>query len=794
MILHMIGNAHLDPVWLWPWPEGCAEAVGTCWAAVDRLDEHQGFVFTRGEAQVYAWIEELEPRLLERIKHYVQEGRWHITNGWWLQPDCNLPGGEAFIRQALYGQSYFRRVFGNLSFRTAYNVDSFGHAATLPMILKHTGYDRYVFMRPMEHEKDLPGPLFNWQAPDGSKVLSYRIPRAYTTNARYPVDEAIAVHQELMDKAGHDLMCFYGVGNHGGGPTKANLDTVDDAIKRHTPLAYSQPERYFDAVEGVEVPTVADELQYHAIGCYSVVAPLKALNRRAEARLAVAEAAAAFAKLEAKTPYPRDRLDKLWQTLLFNQFHDILGGTSVPSATEDAVQALGSVVQGADEILHLSVRHLAAQVLPVMPGLGAAFLVFNFSGHRQTVPVEYEPWLVWDDKTPYQLQDHQEQTVLHQKLAPESFTKGMRRILFHADLPAYGYCLYHFVPISKDGANRVATRPDPYHLQTERWLLEIDSSTGAIARLYDRKNERDVLVGGANEAIVVDDETDTWSHGIDRFSLQGELFRLEEAKLLETGPLRYHVQVTSRYGASTLRCDYLLYERDDQPLEIKVTLNWQEKHKLLRLRYPVALAQPEFRYEIPYGNVGRPADGREWPGQSWVLAQVSDYGVAIANDAKYSYAAQGNELFLTAARSPAMAHHDPMVLADRADPPSYADQGQQRFTIRIVAGVNVSAFEAQKLADGLLRLPVVIPHVTRTGSWAQSGSLLDLTTASTVPSWLKLAEDNDDLILRVLEVEGKEDNITISNHEAFRVGPYELITLRLHESEIVPCDGLEREF
>ena len=793
MIIHMIGNAHLDPVWLWPWPEGCAEAIGTCWAAIDRLDEHQGFVFTRGEAQVYAWIEELEPRLLERIKHYVQEGRWHITNGWWIQPDCNLPSGEAFIRQALYGQSYFHRVFGDLPFRTAYNVDSFGHAATLPMILRHTGYNRYVFMRPMEHEKDLPGPLFNWQAPDGSKVLTYRIPKAYTTNARYPVDEAIRVHQKLMDKVGHDLMCFYGVGNHGGGPTRANLETIDAAIQNDVPLEYSQPDRYFDAVEAEKVPTVADELQYHAIGCYSVVAPLKALSRRAEARLAVAEAAAALATFGAKTPYPRDRLHSLWQTLLFNQFHDILGGTSVPSATEDAVQALSGVVQGADEVLYLSVRHLAAQVSPTAPGPGAAFLVFNFSGYTQTVPVEYEPWLVWDDQTPYQLQDHQGQTVPHQELPPESFTKGMRRILFHADLPAYGYCLYRFVPTSQGEADRATTGLDPHYLQTKRWLLEIDSSTGAIARLHDRRNERDVFAGGANEAIVVDDTTDTWSHGVDRFPLQGELFSLEEAKLLETGPLRYHVQVTSRYGASTLQCDYLLYERDDQPLEIRVTLNWQEKHQLLRLRYPLALAQPEFRYEIPYGSVVRSADGREWPGQSWVLARASGYGVVIANDAKYSYAAREDELFLTAARSPAMAHHDPAVLADRLDTPSYADQGQQRFTIRIAVGVGVGAVDAQKLANGLLRSPVVTPHVARTGKQAQSSSLLDITAASTVPTWLKLAEDNDDLVLRVLEVEGKEDNVIVSNHEAFSIGPYKLMTLRLHDSKVVPCNGLEHE-
>jgi alpha-mannosidase len=151
-MLHMIGNAHLDPVWLWRWQEGVAEAISTCWAAIDRLDESDTFLFTKGEAQVYAWIEELDPVLFERIRHYVAEGRWIVVNGWWIQPDCNIPSGESVIRQALYGKRWFRSRFG-IEVDVGYNVDSFGHPGTFPMLLRHTGSSKYVFSRPAEDEK-----------------------------------------------------------------------------------------------------------------------------------------------------------------------------------------------------------------------------------------------------------------------------------------------------------------------------------------------------------------------------------------------------------------------------------------------------------------------------------------------------------------------------------------------------------------------------------------------------------------------------------------------------------------
>lgn len=177
--LHMIGNAHLNPVWLWQWPDGLQEAKATFRAALDRRNETEDFVFTSSSAALYEWVEENEPGLFAEIRQRVAEGRWRIAGGWWIQPDGNLPSGESFVRQGLYGQRYFKEKLG-VTATVGYNVDSFGHSGMLPQFLAKSGMDSYVFMRPEPHEKELPGRLFWWEADDGSRVdvlLRRRQPR-----------------------------------------------------------------------------------------------------------------------------------------------------------------------------------------------------------------------------------------------------------------------------------------------------------------------------------------------------------------------------------------------------------------------------------------------------------------------------------------------------------------------------------------------------------------------------------------------------------------------------------------
>ncbi|MCL5997170.1 MAG: alpha-mannosidase [Chloroflexi bacterium] len=308
--LHAIGNAHIDPVWLWRWPEGIETIRATFRSALDRMKEYPDFVFTGSSAAFYAWLKLVDPGLFGEVRERVREGRWEIVGGWWIQPDANIPCGESFARQALYGQRFFLREFGVLA-TAGYNPDTFGHVGTLPQILRKAGLTRYVFMRPMAHEKQLPGNVFRWRAPDGSEVLAARIARGYGTWGDELSEHVQASRAARPDYLSHYIV-FYGVGNHGGGPTKRNIDSLRLMSQQHAAdsaasrIALSSLEAFFAAVEaemaaGADVPVVADDLQHHARGCYTAESEVKRQNRRVEHLLMNAErfASAAWSRIPA---------------------------------------------------------------------------------------------------------------------------------------------------------------------------------------------------------------------------------------------------------------------------------------------------------------------------------------------------------------------------------------------------------------------------------------------------------------------------------------------------------------
>ncbi len=256
--LQMIGNAHIDPVWFWQWQEGFQEVKSTFRSALERMKEYDDFHFTSSSAAFYEWVENSDPGMFEEIRARIAEGRWQIVGGWWIQPDCNIPGGESFVRQALYGQRYFREKFGTTA-RVGYNVDSFGHNGMLPQLLTKSGLDYYVFMRPAPHEKGLPGDLFWWESDDGSRVLAFRISFEYCTTGEDLEKHVRRCAGEIKDPFDH-TMCFYGVGNHGGGPTRENIESILrlNADPELPELIFGTPDGFFGrmSASGLTFPTV----------------------------------------------------------------------------------------------------------------------------------------------------------------------------------------------------------------------------------------------------------------------------------------------------------------------------------------------------------------------------------------------------------------------------------------------------------------------------------------------------------------------------------------------------------
>lgn len=306
--LHLIGNAHIDPVWLWRWQEGFSEIISTFRSALDRMNDFPDFKFTSACAVYYQWIEKVDPDMFEEIRKRIKEGRWNIVGGWFLQPDCNIPSGESFARHALISQRYFKEKFG-ITVKTGYNVDSFGHNASLPKILKASGMDNYVFMRPSPEEGVTKETLFRWESDDGSSVNTYRIPR-YNDHGE---TELFVNLKNKADSDNCDYMAFFGVGNHGGGPTIQLIKNINSLPLED--LIYSTPDEYFSAIDTENLPVVKCELQHHARGCYSACSDVKKQNRICENNLIAAEILSVMAKELVNVKYPGKKLNKAWKML-----------------------------------------------------------------------------------------------------------------------------------------------------------------------------------------------------------------------------------------------------------------------------------------------------------------------------------------------------------------------------------------------------------------------------------------------------------------------------------------------
>ena len=803
-VLHMIGNAHIDPVWLWQWPEGYQEVRATFRSALDRMHEYPEFIFTANSAAYYAWVKEIDPAMFEEIRERVAEGRWAVVGGWWVEPDCNIPSGESFVRHALYSQRWFQEELGVMA-TVGYNVDPFGHNGMLPQLLRRAGMDSYVFMRPGPHEKRLPSPIFWWESPDGSRVLTMRLPHEYCSpreDLGYHLDKSLA---QLPDRFA-EMMVFYGVGNHGGGPTRENLESIRalDASRSMPQLVHSTPERFFAQVRerGTDdIPVVRDDLQHHAVGCYSAHSGIKRWNRRAEQQLAAAEAWSAITSWVTDEAYPRAAFAEAWKAVLFNQFHDILAGTAIEPAYEEARDQLGEASAIATRAHNVGLQSLSSRIsIAAEPG-STPIVVFNPHAWpvRTTVETEFGGLKATDG-----LVDDQGQPVLFQATQSYATVSAWRsRLAIDVDLPPLGYRTYRVLP-DRVRATEGGVRATPSSLDNEHLRLEVDPDSGRITHLRLRQGGRD-LPGidladpGRPRAVVVDDTSDTWGHR--RISYQdvvGE-FEATAVSLVESGPVRAILRVESRFGRSELVEDFIL-AAGDTAVEVRVLLDWHEPAKMLKLRFPTQLQDAVATFDIPYGTIERATEGEEEPGQRWVDVTADGSGLAVLNDAKYGFDVLGGQIGVTAVRSPIYAHHEPRIPTAGVRY-QFMDMGQQRFRLALLPhrGSWVDAGVQRRAALHNLA-PSTLLESYHDGPLPLRASYASVEPDHLVLGAVKAAEDSDGLVVRVVETAGRAADAHVSfpalgRELRFPIGPWEIRTFlvpRDEGAEPVEVDLLER--
>ena len=747
-LIHMIGNAHIDPVWLWQWPEGYQEVRATFRSALDRMEEYPDFIFTSDSVLFFQWIEETDPELFAQVRESVAKGRFQIIGGWWIEPDCNIPSGESYVRHALYGQRWLRDRFG-ITATTGANLDSFGHNSSIPQILHKAGMDSYVFLRPGPNENaNVPGPVFRWESPDGSQVLAYRIPHEYCA-PRDDLGEHVEKALASLPPERDELMVFYGVGNHGGGPTKANLDSIARLNgNRGLRLELSSVRRFFDSLgEGGDLPVHAGELQHHGVGCYTSHSGIKRWNRRAENLLQRAEKWAAVADVLGAQAYPLEQLTEAWKLLLFNQFHDTLAGTSIEPAYEDARDQIGHASSLAGLAFNRAIQSISRQIeIPQEEGM-TPIVVFNAHPWRLRTDVELEYNALASEGA------HLGDGVPLQLTRPLTTMSSSRsRLVFPADVPPLGYRVYRLYQGAVDSEEAVTASRSS--LENDHLVLELNPASGRIVRLVHKASGVDLAAANARHAVVVDDPSDTWGHGVSAFDDELGEFEPTKVRLVENGPVRAILRVESRWGDSTLREDYVL-GANAAYVDVRVTVDWHEQLKLLKLRYPTSVQCERATFEVPYGQLERAAGGDEEPGQAWVDVSDGSGGLAVLNDAKYGYDVRGGDIGISGVRSPVWAWHDPRELEQGGDF-EYMDQGKQSFTVRLVphAGDWRGAAVA-RLAAELNQPHYALLETQHEGPLPQEASFVVGGEGSVVVSVLKAAEDGDGaLIVRAYESGG----------------------------------------
>jgi alpha-mannosidase len=763
-LLHMIGNAHIDPVWLWRWPEGYQEVRATFGSVVELMRSHPELRFTCDSVAQLAWVEESDPELFEEIRERATEGRWEIVGGWWVEPDCNLPCGESFVRQGLYGQRWLRERFGRVA-TVGCNVDPFGHNASLPQILRSSGMDTYLFLRPGPHELELPGPAFWWQSPDGSRVLAYRIPHEYQTVGT-ALDEHVRSAVAEFPPDWEELACLYGVGNHGGGPTRSNLDSIRRMSAAGEPawLECSTARRFFDRLleRDEQLPVVTGDLQHHAVGCYSAHSAIKRWNRRAENLLLAAEKWTAVGAVVAGTPPATAELSHAWRQVLFNQFHDVLAGTSIEEAYEDARDQLGEAAAIAGRAGNGAMRAICGRIrIEPEPGMSPVVVLNPHPWPvRADVEVEVE---VGPAGPPTRMADERGRAVPAQATRPSATVPGWRhRLVFPAELPPLGYRTYRLYgggDAEQRGRARTGSAPSATVLEGGRLRVTVDPATGWLASLAVGGGGELLAADAGAHAVVLADETDTWSHGTLAYGDEAGAFSCESVRILEDGPVRSVARVISRYLSSTLTEDLVV--GGEGILEVRATLDWHERLALLKLRVGTALRDVTATFDVPYGHLERPAAGGEEPVGAWVdvtgtLPSGRRAGLAILNDGKQAVDVLGGRIGMTVARSPVFAWHEPRRLEPDEDH-RHLDQGVQRFTYRLVphAG-DWRAAGVVRAAAELNQPPVALVESWHPGPLEQRRSFVAVEPASVVLPVLKHAEDpGGDLVLRAYESAGR---------------------------------------
>jgi alpha-mannosidase len=787
--VRLTGNSHIDAAWLWPWTETVDVVRRTFGTALQLMDEYPQYTYTQSAAAYNEWMFEKYPSLHEQILNRVKQGRWEMVGGMWVEPDLNMPDGESLVRQLLIGKRFFKEKFGT-EVRIGWNPDSFGYNWQLPQIYKKSGIDYFVTQKLTWNDANqLPMKLFWWQSPDGSRVLTY-FPHDYVNDVEPLRIASDVVALQTAAPGVPEMMHLFGIGDHGGGPTRVMLD---DGVRLSSPgviftkTSFGIARGFFSDIEGkadtahmplwdyktlaagntqlpappegkFSLPVWNDELylEYHR-GVFTTQAKHKRNMRESEEQLLNAEKYSSLAWLSG-TQYPQTELNEAWKKVLFNQFHDLAAGSGIAGIYKDAQRDYDFVRLEAEHVSGKSLHTVASQI--DTRGRGVPVLVVNPLAWERTDLVSVNVQMPEAEKAELSVLSSRGEPLPFQVLSHDPTLHTYELLTEAQKVPSLGYDVLHVIP----GKSRAETDIKVHGLTLENTALRVtvDPKTGCITSLYDKVSKFESIAtdGCGNELIAFKDTPknyDAWNIDADFEQHFTKLDTVDSVEVTETGPLRATIRVTRSWQKSKFVQNISIYAGLNR-VDVGNEIDWHETHILLKAAFPLAASSDEATYEIPYGTIERPTTRNnrieaakfEVPALRWADLGDANHGFSLINESKYGYDAKGNVLRISLLRSPTWPDPD-------------ADRGHHSFSYSLYAhrGDWKQALSVRRGYEFNYKL-AAIPVESHEGILRPAHSFVEIKQDNVILTAMKKTEDGNSLLFRFYEWAGKSSDVQIT--------------------------------
>ena len=802
--LHLICNSHIDTIWQWEWAEGMSATLSTFQSAANLMEKHD-YIFCHGESSIYEYTEKCAPELFKRIQQLVKENKWHVTGGWYLQPDCLMGHGESYIRQIRVGMDFFRSRFGEENLpKTAVCFDAFGHSRGLVQIVKKCGQENYIFMRPyskyIRPQLELPSEYFYWEGYDGSRIKAFR-----GTEYNSPLGKAaekISVDMERL-KDYEETVSLWGVGNHGGGPSHKDLTDIENLMRQSdVQIIHSTPDTFFAENEP---GAVWDQSLISCMpGCYTSMAALKQIYRELEREQFLTEKMRSAAALRGICEYPADTLREVTEDVLTVMFHDVLAGTVIKAGEDNSMRYIN---HGLKELERLKLEAFFGMVKgqSVAEENTYPIFVFNPKPYDGEQLVECELSIIPTDyfDTEYsklRIYDEDGQTVPCQtiKEASNISIDWRKKVIFKAKLKP--------LDITRFTA-RTVVEPKPLYpygqdITFDNGIkkLRISKETGLIESYM--VNGREYAQGDMFQLVSYDDTADPWAmseeelrSGIGKnpvpFTLLGDgdgVFQgLHSLEITEDGPIYLAAEAFFACGLTRARIGYKIY-KEGSTVDVDVDLFPAEANKCVKLHIPVQ-AESYIGQQV-FGTEALYMDGRECVAHDFVAMKNGEDYLQVLTPDSFGSSYKDGTARLTLLRNVTYLAHpvpDRPLTRDNIFLPK-CDQGQRSYRLRLQPAKENAL---QKNADLFAEKPFamnIFPTVDR-----KSGRAYEIfhTNPDIALVTLFRATETDGYILRLQNNTSQEAKTVLhcgSAVQELHFGKYEVKTVALRGERLEEMD------